>query len=67
MTNTRELLREWAWTVGAKLPDVQWILSDLDTWELNPHYDGEEQMHPEYEDYDEPTEAQEWHDFDPDC
>lgn len=42
-----ESVREWAWVVGAERLDQQWLLSDYDTWERNPHYTGPEQRHPE--------------------
>jgi hypothetical protein len=40
--------REWAWNVGedARYADSQWILTDYDTWERNPHYHGPAQEHP---------------------
>ena len=40
-------VREWAWVVGAEVPDRQWLLSDYDSWERNPHYRGPDQGHPE--------------------
>lgn len=42
-----QAVREWAWVVGAERLDQQWLLSDYDTWELNPHYKGPAQGHPE--------------------
>jgi hypothetical protein len=56
MSFVQEALREWAWIVGADRPDDQWLLSDYDSWEPNPHYTGPDQGHPEdhgIEDYDE--------------
>jgi hypothetical protein len=50
---TAEAVREWAWVVGAERLDQQWLLSDYDTWERNPHYAGPDQRHPEDYDYDE--------------
>ena len=44
---TAEAVREWAWVVGAEHLDCQWLLSDYDTWERNPHYTGPAQRHPE--------------------
>ena len=41
-----EACREWAWNVGEDFPDSQWLLSDYDTWERNPHYHGVAQPHP---------------------
>lgn len=49
-----EAVREWAWVVGQERPDSQWLLSDYDTWERNPHYTGPEQAHPESYGCDEP-------------
>ena len=37
----------WRWTVGADRPDQEWLSSDFDTWEKNPHYRGEPGPHPE--------------------
>jgi len=55
----QEAVREWAWNAGQYRLDQQWILSNYDTWERNPHYTGPDQGHPNddeyYEDYeDEP-------------
>ncbi len=35
---------------GRRRRNCQWLLSDYDTWERNPHYSGPPQQHPE--DYD---------------
>lgn len=43
----QQAVREWAWVVGAEVPDRQWLLSDYDSWERNPHYRGPDQGHPE--------------------
>lgn len=43
----QEAVREWAWTVGSTKKYQQWLLSDYDTWEPNPHYVGPNQGHPE--------------------
>lgn len=43
----QEAIEEQRWLWGAEKPDQQWILSDWDTWERNPHYSGPEQPHPE--------------------
>ena len=40
-------LRQYAAAHGADRPESQWVLSPFDTWELNPHYDGPNQPHPE--------------------
>ena len=42
-----EAVREWAYNVGRDNPDRQWLLSDYDTLELNPFYNGPDQGHPE--------------------
>ena len=47
MSFMQEAVREWAWVVGQDREDQQWILSDYDTWERNPHYRGPDQGHPE--------------------
>jgi hypothetical protein len=51
---TQDLVREWASQYGSAHTDQQWLLSDWDTWERNPHYQGPDQRHPE--DYQEETE-----------
>lgn len=33
--------------------DQQWVLSDYDTWERNPHYNGFYQGHSEDEHYED--------------
>ena len=69
MSYIQEAIREWVWIVGAERLDQQWLLSDYDSWERNPHYRGPDQGHPEdyYDPDGQPDEAQEWHDYDPDC
>jgi hypothetical protein len=47
MSYMREAVREWVWTVGQDRADQQWVLSNYDTWERNPHYRGPDQGHPE--------------------
>ena len=47
MSFQTEALREWAWIEGQFRLDDQWLLSNLDTWERNPHYHGPDQGHPE--------------------
>ncbi len=39
--------REYAYNAGANRPDREWLLTDWDTWERNPHYTGEPGPHPE--------------------
>ena len=62
MSFMREAVREWAWNVGQDAQDQQWLLSNYDTWERNPHYNGPDQGHPEdYRDEDEErTHQTEW-------
>lgn len=43
----REAVREWTWIVGQENPNQPWILSDWDTWEPNPFYQGPPAPHPE--------------------
>lgn len=52
MSHMQEAVREWAWIVGQDYPDRQWLLTDYDTWERNPHYRGQEQVHPEMQDFE---------------
>ena len=47
MSFMQEAVREWAWIVGQNHLDTQWLLTNYDTWECNPHYCGPEQRHPE--------------------
>ena len=57
MSYLAEQVREWVWIHGQDNPDTQWLSSPMDTWELNPHYHGPDQPHPEsyiFEDYDGP-------------
>lgn len=45
-----DAVRQWAWTVGVDRPLSQWLCSDYDTWERNPHYVGPpSNTHPEYD------------------
>ena len=52
MNYIQESVRQCVWVVGQDRRDQQWILSDYDSWERNPHYRGPDQGHPEYDDYD---------------
>lgn len=59
MSWMQEAVREWAFNYGYDHPDQQWLLSDLDTWERNPHYNGPDQGHPEdppEDDFYEPSD-----------
>ncbi len=51
LATEQDAVREWAWNVGYEdcYKDRQWICSNYDTWERNPHYHGPEQQHPEAE------------------
>lgn len=49
---TNAALRQWADVYGAENPEVEYISTPYDTWELNPHYRGPKGRHPE-DDYDE--------------
>ena len=53
MSFMQEAVREWVWNVGQDRADQQWVLSDYDTWERNPHYTGPDQDHPEDEHYED--------------
>ncbi len=54
MSYIEEAVREWKFAVGRECPNECWLLSDYDTWERNPFYQGHEQPHPEYDhEYDE--------------
>ena len=53
MSFMQEAVREWVWNVGQDRADQQWVLSNYDTWERNPHYTGPDQGHPEDEHYED--------------
>jgi len=40
-------VKEYARNVGAERPNQEWILTDYDSWERNPHYRGVPGRHPE--------------------
>jgi hypothetical protein len=42
--------RQYARAVGATCPERAWILTDYDTWEPNPFYQGPPVRHPEDDD-----------------
>ena len=46
IATVRESIDEWRYNCGAPA-DRAWILSDRDTWERNPRYDGPPVPHPE--------------------
>ena len=56
MSWMQEAVREWAFNFGSDHPDQEWLLSDLDTWEHNPHYRGPKGRHPEDYGYDDEPE-----------
>jgi hypothetical protein len=39
--------REYAYNYGAEHPDREWLSTDFDTWERNPHFTGTPGPHPE--------------------
>ena len=39
--------REYAHNVGQMQPERAWVLTDWDTWERNPYYQGPPAPHPE--------------------
>ena len=49
MSFMQQAVREWAWNVGDTVVTRQWILSDYDTWERNPHYVGPDLGYPDEE------------------
>ena len=56
-----EAVDEWRYAVGQDRTDQQWILSDYDSWERNPFYQGPDQPHPEADEYEDyVTEATEY-------
>jgi len=40
-------MREFAFNAGADRPNEEWLLTDRDTWERNPHFEGEPTPFPE--------------------
>ena len=42
-----QALIDLAFELGRARPDRCWVLTDFDTWHLNPFYQGEMQPHPE--------------------
>ena len=49
-----DLVRDEVTWLGSRNPAKAWLLSNYDTWERNPYYDGPEVPHPEAD--DEPGE-----------
>jgi hypothetical protein len=47
LATMKDAVQEYALWVGRDKPYTQWILSDYDSWEKNPHYIGPDQGHPE--------------------
>ena len=47
LATMKDAVQEYALWVGRDKPYTQWILSDYDSWEKNPHYVGPDQGHPE--------------------
>jgi hypothetical protein len=48
-----EAIFEYASNHGAEDTESAWILSPFDSWERNPHYEGPEVPHPEYDGYED--------------
>lgn len=40
-------IKEWARNVGETRPDQEWLLTEYDSWERNPWYQGKPGRHPE--------------------
>lgn len=53
MSFIQEAISEWVWIVGKDHPDTQWLCSNYDSWERNPHYTGPDQGHPEDYEFEE--------------
>jgi len=51
LATPQEACREYAYNYGSTRPDRAWVLTDFDTWECNPHYQGPPVPHPEDEIY----------------
>tara|TARA_Y100000361_G_scaffold127672_1_gene122183 strand:+ start:4529 stop:4783 length:255 start_codon:yes stop_codon:yes gene_type:complete len=47
ITTESEWDRAEAYELGARSPDVAWVLTDRDVWHRNPYYSGPPQRHPE--------------------
>ena len=56
MNEITAAVREWTWEHGQFVQGSQWINSPYDTWELNPHYHGPDQPHPESLGWDDEDE-----------
>lgn len=54
-----EAYDEWVQNAGSDHPDQEWILTDWDSWEHNPHYTGPPGPHPEDQHYDG-EDCQQW-------
>jgi hypothetical protein len=51
-----DAILEYARNVGRDHPDRAWILTDYDTWEQNPFYNGAKVRHPEDDQWEQETE-----------
>jgi hypothetical protein len=40
MSFQQNAVRKWVSVAGFDFPEREWLLSDYDTWERNPHYTG---------------------------
>ncbi len=52
MATEQEAAREEAQNVGMDHPERPWILTQFDSWERNPAYQGPPTDHPEFEAYE---------------
>lgn len=64
LATVSDAISEWARNVGwhDRYKGCQYLLTDYDTWVINPHYTGPNQPHPE-DDYADRTED-EWEEAD---
>lgn len=55
LATVSDAISEWARNVGFldRYKDSQYLLTDYDSWVVNPHYHGPEQPHPEDDRYEE--------------
>lgn len=47
MATEQDAVREWAYNFGATCPEKEWLASNYDTWERNPHFTGTPGRYPE--------------------
>lgn len=58
LATKQDACREYAANVGEMRAEQEWILTDYDTWEPNPWYQGRKGPHPEDHYYWQLTEAE---------